>query len=60
MLRLLGQSEYGLYGIAQSIMGYIGLLNFGIGGSIVRYLSKFRAEGNKDNESRDKPHRYTM
>ena len=27
MLRLLGQSEYGLYGIAQSIMGYIGLLN---------------------------------
>lgn len=52
MLRLLGQSEYGLYGIAQSIMGYIGLLNFGIGGSIVRYLSKFRAEGNKDNESR--------
>ena len=40
MLRILGQAEYGLYGIAQSIMGYIGLLNFGIGGTIVRYLSK--------------------
>lgn len=52
MLRLLGQSEYGLYGIAHSIMGYIGLLNFGIGGSIVRYLAKYRAEGNREQEER--------
>lgn len=52
MLRLLGQAEYGLYGIAQSIMGYIGLLNFGIGGTIVRYLSKYRAEGDKVQEER--------
>ncbi len=52
MLRLLGQAEYGLYGIAQSIMGYIGLLNFGIGGTIVRYLAKYRAEGNKKQEER--------
>ena len=52
MLRLLGQAEYGLYGIAQSIMGYIGLLNFGIGGSIVRYLSKYRAAGDKEAEAR--------
>lgn len=52
MLRLLGQAEYGLYGIAQSIMGYIGLLNFGIGGAIVRYLSKYRAEGDKKQEER--------
>lgn len=52
MLRLLGQAEYGLCGIAQSIMGYIGLLNFGIGGSIVRYLSKYRASGDKEAEAR--------
>lgn len=52
MLRLLGQAEYGLYGIAQSVMGYIGLLNFGIGGTIVRYLSKYRAEGDKEQEER--------
>lgn len=50
MLRMLGQAEYGIYGIAQSVMGYIGLLNFGIGGSIVRYLSKYRAEGDLDGE----------
>lgn len=52
MLRILGQAEYGLYGIAQSIMGYISLLNFGIGGTIVRYLAKYRAEGNKEQEAR--------
>lgn len=52
MLRLLGRAEYGLYSIAGSIMGYIGLLNFGIGGSIVRYLSKYRAEGDKQQEER--------
>ena len=50
MLRMLGQAEYGIYGIAQSVMGYIGLLNFGIGGSIIRYLSKYRAEGNLEGE----------
>lgn len=52
MLRLLGQAEYGLYGIAQSIMGYVSLLNFGIGGTIVRYLSKYRAEENREQEAR--------
>lgn len=52
MLRMLGQAEYGLYGIANSIMGYIGLLNFGIGGTIVRYLSKYRAEGDREQEER--------
>ena len=52
MLRLLGQAEYGLYGIANSIMGYISLLNFGIGGTIVRYLSKYRAEENREQEAR--------
>lgn len=52
MLRMLGQAEYGLYGIANSIMGYISLLNFGIGGTIVRYLSKYREEGNTEQEAR--------
>ncbi|WP_295617939.1 oligosaccharide flippase family protein [uncultured Intestinimonas sp.] len=52
MLRMLGQAEYGLYGIANSIMGYIGLLNFGIGGTIVRYLAKYRATGDREQEER--------
>lgn len=52
MLSILGQAENGLYGIANSVMGYISLLNFGIGSAIIRYLSKYRAEGDTDGERR--------
>lgn len=52
MLRMLGQAEYGLYGIANSFMGYINLLNFGIGGTIVRYIVKYRARDDVEGEER--------
>ncbi len=52
MLRVLGTEEFGLYGIANSVMGYLGLLNFGIGGSIVRYISKYRAINDTEQERR--------
>ena len=50
MLRILGQAEYGLYGIASSFMGYLNLLNFGIGGTVVRYIVKYRARGDVKGE----------
>lgn len=46
MLDMLGQAEYGLYSLANSVVGYLSLLSFGFGSTIVRYLSKCRAEGN--------------
>lgn len=49
MLDMLGQSEYGLYSLANSVVGYLSLLSFGFGSTIVRYLSKYRAE-NKTKE----------
>lgn len=52
MLDILGQAENGLYGIANSVMGYISLLNFGIGSAIVRYLAKYRAQGDAEGERR--------
>lgn len=52
MLKLLGQSEYGLYTLSQSVVGYLSLLSFGIGGTIVRYLSQARAEQDMEKESR--------
>lgn len=48
MLRLLGQNEYGLYGLSNSVISYLSLLSFGLGGTIVRYIAKYRAEGKKN------------
>ena len=52
MLRMLGQSEYGLYTLAHSVVGYLSLLSFGIGGTIVRYLAKARAKNDKEEEAK--------
>lgn len=52
MLRLLGQSEYGLYSLANSVVGYLSLLSFGLGSTIIRYVAKYRAEGNKEQEEK--------
>lgn len=48
MLRFLGQAEYGLYSLAHSVVGYLSLLTFGFGSTIVRYIAKYRAEGKKE------------
>ena len=50
MLRLLGKSEYGLYILANSVIGYLGVLDFGLGNAIVRYTAKYRALNDKDGE----------
>ena len=48
MLRMLGKSEYGLYTLSNSVISYLTLLTFGFGSTIIRYLSKYRAENNKE------------
>lgn len=45
MLDMLGQAEYGLYSLAHSVVGYLSLLSFGFGSTIIRYIAKYRAEG---------------
>ncbi|PHA03086.1 virulence factor MviN [Bacillus pseudomycoides] len=42
MLKLLGQSEYGLYSLATSAAGYVGVLNFGLGNAVIRYTAKYK------------------
>ena len=48
MLRMLGQAEYGLYALAHSVISYLTLLTFGFGSTIIRYISKYRAENNQE------------
>ncbi len=45
MLRMLGQSEYGLYSLGASVIAYLTILDLGFGNAIVRYTALFRKEG---------------
>lgn len=45
MLRMMGQSEYGLYSLVASVISYLTVLDLGLGNAIVRYTAKYRAEG---------------
>ena len=44
MLRLLGQSEYGLYQLVYSVVSYLSLLSLGFGSSYLRFYSRYKAQ----------------
>lgn len=48
MLRLLGQSEYGLYGLSNSVVSYLTLLTFGMGTAVNRYTIEAKIENNHE------------
>jgi O-antigen/teichoic acid export membrane protein len=52
MLRLLGQSEYGLYNLVSSVVSYLGVLNFGFGSAYIRYYSKYKSNNDDKNISK--------
>lgn len=47
-LRLLGQSEFGLYNLVASVVAYLGVLNFGFGSAYVRYFSRYDLEDEEE------------
>lgn len=44
MLRLLGQSEYGLYSLTNTVVGYLGLLSFGFSSAYICYYSRYKVK----------------
>ena len=52
LLRALGQSEYGLYSLASSMIAYLTVLDLGFGNAIVRYTVKYRIEGKYEEQSK--------
>ena len=50
MLRMLGQSEYGIYSLAASIIAYLSMLDLGFGNAVIRYTAKFRAENRSEEQ----------
>ena len=45
MIRILDQSEYGLYQLVQSVVNYMNLMNFGLTGAYIRYYSIAKTKG---------------
>ncbi|MBE5744096.1 MAG: polysaccharide biosynthesis protein [Clostridiales bacterium] len=49
MVRLLGQSEYGLYNTVASTISTISILNLGFTNSYMRYYSKYKNDNDQEN-----------
>lgn len=49
-MRYLGPGDYGINSLVQSIMGYISILNLGLGNTMLRYTTRYRAEGKIEEE----------
>jgi len=52
LIKMLGQSEYGLYSLIASVIGYLTVLDLGFGNAIVVYTAKYRA--NKEYQQEQK------
>ena len=50
MISKLGDSEYGLYTLIGSLIGYISVLDFGLTNTIVRFVAKYRAKKDRTGE----------
>ncbi|ERT66523.1 polysaccharide biosynthesis protein [Cetobacterium somerae ATCC BAA-474] len=49
-MKYLGTIDFGINSLVQSIMGYIGMLNLGLGNAMLRYTVRYRAEGKFEEE----------
>ncbi|MBE6926307.1 MAG: polysaccharide biosynthesis protein [Ruminococcaceae bacterium] len=50
MLKMLGQAEYGLYSIVQSLISYLQMSEMGIGTTATRYNSKYIAQKDENGQ----------
>lgn len=52
MISKLGDGQYGIYSLANSLISFVTLLDLGFGQTLVRYISKARVTDNKSEEYR--------
>jgi len=50
LLRYLSKPQFGLYQLIGAFLGYLILMDFGIGGTLTRFSAKYRALGDKDQQ----------
>ncbi|MGL4988559.1 MAG: lipopolysaccharide biosynthesis protein, partial [Cetobacterium sp.] len=49
-MKYLGPADYGINSLVQSIIGYISILNLGLGNTMLRYTVQYRAENKLEEE----------
>ena len=52
LIKNLGQSEYGLYSLISSIIGYLTVLDLGFGNAIIVYTAKYREQKKYEEEKK--------
>ena len=52
MLNRLGASEYGIYTMAVALTGYLAMLDLGLSSTLVKFSSKYHAQGETEMEAR--------
>lgn len=52
LIRMLGQSEYGLYSLVASIIGYLTVLDLGFGNAIIVFTAKYREQKKYEEEKK--------
>lgn len=52
LISKLGQSEYGLYSLINSVIGYLTVLDLGFGNAIIVYTAKYRAQEKYEDEKK--------
>lgn len=50
MVRMLGQSQYGLYQLVGSLAAYLSVLDFGLSTTVARYVARHRAHGDEEGQ----------
>ena len=52
LISKLGQGEYGLYSLINSVIGYLTVLDLGFGNAIIVYTAKYREQGKLEEEKK--------
>lgn len=52
LIRMLGQSEYGLYSIVYSVMSYLTIMDMGFGNAIIIYTARYINQGNQEKQNK--------
>lgn len=52
LVRHLGDTQYGIWILIMSFTGFLGLFDFGVSGSVVKYVAEFRAKGDDESLNR--------